>query len=295
MEASADPGSKRPPAFPAYGLYGLLLLLLAWFFNWGMSGLRTHLLFFPQWLGYCLLVDAATRYRTGTSLISRGKGTYVLLFILSIPVWWFFEGLNLVTRNWEYLGRIAFSDLEFFLYSSLSFSTVIPAVFGTSELLATIPPLKETGGWRGFQLANRQIWILHGAGWILLLLLLLAPDLFFPCLWLAPFFILDSINARMGNPSLIRELSQGSWRNLVLYGLGALSCGFFWELWNFYAFPKWVYDIPYLDALHVFEMPLAGYGGYIPFGWELFAVYHFAAGLTGTSPRERPPHRGRRQ
>jgi hypothetical protein len=27
-----------------------------------------------------------------------------------------------------------------------------------------------------------------------------------------------------------------------------------------------VYDIPYVDALHVFEMPILGYAGYLPFG-----------------------------
>jgi hypothetical protein len=58
-----------------------------------------------------------------------------------------------------------------------------------------------------------------------------------------------------------------------------LLCGFFWELWNLYAYPKWIYDIPYLEVLHVFEMPLAGYGGYIPFGWELFALYSFFHGF----------------
>jgi hypothetical protein len=25
-----------------------------------------------------------------------------------------------------------------------------------------------------------------------------------------------------------------------------------------------------LEALHIFEMPLAGFGGYIPFGYEVF-------------------------
>ncbi|MFB3091589.1 MAG: hypothetical protein ACE1ZD_00140, partial [Dehalococcoidia bacterium] len=32
---------------------------------------------------------------------------------------------------------------------------------------------------------------------------------------------------------------------------------------------------------HVFEMPLLGYGGYIPFGLEVFAMYHFLSGFLG--------------
>jgi len=27
-----------------------------------------------------------------------------------------------------------------------------------------------------------------------------------------------------------------------------------------------VYEIPYVNVLHVFEMPLLGYAGYLPFG-----------------------------
>ncbi len=50
-------------------------------------------------------------------------------------------------------------------------------------------------------------------------------------------------------------------------------------MWNFYAYPKWVYQVPYADFLRIFDMPLLGYGGQIPFSMELFALYHLAAGL----------------
>jgi hypothetical protein len=55
--------------------------------------------------------------------------------------------------------------------------------------------------------------------------------------------------------------------------------GFFWEFWNFWSYPKWIYRLPYLELLHVFEMPLFGYLGYLPFALELFALYHLLAGL----------------
>jgi hypothetical protein len=45
-----------------------------------------------------------------------------------------------------------------------------------------------------------------------------------------------------------------------------------WESWNFYSLPKWVYHTPGAQFLHVFEMPLLGYAGYIPFALELFAL-----------------------
>ena len=61
---------------------------------------------------------------------------------------------------------------------------------------------------------------------------------------------------------------------MVALAIGCMICGFFWEMWNIYSYPKWMYDVPGLNRMHVFEMPLPGYLGYIPFSFELFAVYH---------------------
>jgi hypothetical protein len=50
-------------------------------------------------------------------------------------------------------------------------------------------------------------------------------------------------------------------------------------MWNYWAFPKWQYTIPYVDFAYVFEMPLLGYGGYLLFGLEIYVVYHFLSGF----------------
>jgi hypothetical protein len=63
--------------------------------------------------------------------------------------------------------------------------------------------------------------------------------------------------------------------------LGVLLTAFFWEMWNYYSWPKWTYDVPRGNWLHIFEMPLLGYGGYLPFALELHAVYHLVLGLFG--------------
>jgi len=34
-----------------------------------------------------------------------------------------------------------------------------------------------------------------------------------------------------------------------------------------------------VNFLHIFEMPLLGYLGYIPFSLELFSIYNFVTGL----------------
>ncbi|MGZ8432608.1 MAG: hypothetical protein ACXWWW_11730, partial [Candidatus Deferrimicrobiaceae bacterium] len=69
-----------------------------------------------------------------------------------------------------------------------------------------------------------------------------------------------------GEPHALSGIASGDWRPAVSSVLAALLCGFFWETWNFGSYAKWVYSIPYVDALHVFEMPLLGYAGYLPFG-----------------------------
>ena len=61
-----------------------------------------------------------------------------------------------------------------------------------------------------------------------------------------------------------------------------MVCAFFWELWNVYSYPKWVYEIPGVGFAHLFEMPLLGYLGYLPFSLELFAAVQLVYGLTGS-------------
>jgi hypothetical protein len=46
-------------------------------------------------------------------------------------------------------------------------------------------------------------------------------------------------------------------------------------MWNYWSWPQWVYHVPGAEYWHVFEMPLLGYGGYIPFALELFALMNF--------------------
>ena len=58
-----------------------------------------------------------------------------------------------------------------------------------------------------------------------------------------------------------------------------LICGFFWEMWNYYSYPKWYYTLPHVAFLKIFEMPLLGYLGYIPFPMELYALYQCVNGI----------------
>jgi hypothetical protein len=275
--------STSPPLTPAlqksrslawHGWLGLALVAIFWAVNWLGSGPRTAWAFFPLWLGYCLTVDALTLRLRGTSLLNRDWRRYIGLFFISAPAWWIFEAINARLQNWQYLGSDGFGPLSFFLLATLNFSVVIPAIFGAAEL---------AGGWKWIQNLGKgptikptrwTVWGFFFAGWLMLGLMLAWPKIFFPFVWLSVFCILEPINVWLGNHSLTEWTKDGDWRPLISLFAGALLTGLFWEMWNYYSYPKWVYNVPGVDFAHIFEMPLLGYGGYLPFALELYALYH---------------------
>ncbi len=105
------------------------------------------------------------------------------------------------------------------------------------------------------------------------------PHFFFPALWVAPLFILFPILSWRHVRTPLTNLADGDWRGVVMLSLAALCCGFFWEMWNVYSSPKWHYSIPFVERFHLFEMPLLGYAGYLPFGLECYGLYALAASV----------------
>jgi hypothetical protein len=262
---------------PLRGVLGALLVIVFWVLNWSMEGLRTQWAFFPLWLGYCLVIDALVLLRTGTSLVERSRKKYAGLFLASALVWWLFELVNARLQNWTYSGAEAFPPIVFSFWATLNFTTVIPAVFGTAELMRSFLPDRVRGP---VIKPNRLTTIgFFTAGWVMLGVMLAWPKVFFPFAWIAVFFILEPINIWLGNRSLTEWTGRGNWQPVVSLWLGVLLTGFFWEMWNFHSYPKWVYHVPWGNWLHVFEMPLLGYGGYLPFALELFSMYHLLAGF----------------
>jgi hypothetical protein len=273
--------ANEKPAFPYHGWLGLSLVFIFWYLNWTLPGTRTQWGFFPLWLGYCLTIDGLVFWRMGTSLLMRGWRRYVGLFLVSAPVWWLFELLNLRTQNWVYLGTEIYNPMQYAFWTTLSFSTVIPAVFGSAELFASFGFLKRLKPGPVIPTDKRTTFAFFLLGWVMLISMLAWPNLFFPFLWLSLYFILEPVNLWMGNRSLANWTRNGDWRPVLSLWLGVLLTAFFWEMWNYYSFPKWIYQIPWGDWLHIFEMPLLGYGGYLPFALELYALYHLLVGLLG--------------
>ena len=269
---NATDSTRRPVLWGPQGWLGLLLLTVCWPLNWTLPGNRTAYLFFPLWLGYILVVDALVLCRTETSLWTRSRRGFMLLFVASVPAWWFFEAINRRTGNWEYLGSNAFTDLEYYLLCTISFSTVMPAVFETAELARSFRWMERLSTGPRLRPTPAVNWGMFFSGAVMLALTLAWPKVCYPFVWTSLVFILEPLNCWLGRRHFLQGLQRGDWRLVASLTVGAIICGFFWEMWNYYSYPKWIYHTPGAQFLHIFEMPLLGYGGYVPFALELWAL-----------------------
>ena len=277
---------------PYRGLLGLILICVAWPFSWAESGTGLQYTFFPLWLGFILAVDGLVLRRTGTSLIVRSPKIIAMMFILAVPYWWMFEAINQVIQNWVYIGSNPETSLFSLIQTSLAFSVVIPAVFEVSELVGSFNFINRFARMPALVLNRQQVAIIGILGVLSLAALLTWPKYLFPITWLSLCFIFDPINYLTGRPSITANVRHGDWRLVVAFALGALICGFFWEMWNYQATISWQYNIGFFDFARIFHMPLLGYGGYLPFGLETYAMFHFVVGLLGWSRDATIPVRG---
>jgi hypothetical protein len=253
---------------------GAVAWLLAWTrFSW-FAPWQTYT-FTPLWLAYVLVVNALTTRRTGRcALVDRPR--HVLpLFPVSALFWWYFEYLNRFVQNWSYVGIESFGPWQYVWYATLPFSTVLPAVFGTYELLQSFP--RFSAGLDHYlpirvRQPRRLAWVVLGLGSVGLVGMSVWPDYCYPVVWIGPLLILTAWQTLLGVPTIFAPVQHGDWRSIWLWALAALVCGGFWEMWNTYSLAKWVYAVPFVNRFHVFEMPLLGYGGYLPFGLECAVV-----------------------
>ena len=91
--------------------------------------------------------------------------------------------------------------------------------------------------------------------------------------WLGFILLIDPLNARAGNESIIGDWARGHSDRLVNLLAAGLICGVLWEFWNYWSGTKWIYNVPILPEVKLFEMPVLGFGGFPPFAVECFAIY----------------------
>jgi len=222
--------------------------------------------FFPLWLGYILTFNAGSEILFRDSLMRRMGGRFVLLFLVSIPLWWFFEWLNSYLQNWHYVFLHPISPLHYVIQASIDFSTVVPAVLSSTFLFFRLLEARRIG--KSHPVAIGRPWLLVAAaiGFASFYLMQAFPSETFPLAWIAPFLVLEPFLYISGLPSLLGQIAKGDWTLTIAVMTATFCTGLFWELWNYYSLPKWYYTIPYVDFWRVFEMPILGYAGYPFFG-----------------------------
>lgn len=275
---NGEPLSPAAGRFPWWGWLALASLAASWIMAWTrfewFTGFQ-HFTFSPLWFSYILLINALTRWRSGYSMLTCRPVYFLTLFPVSAGFWWFFEYLNRFVQNWYYQGILGLSPFEYFIFATLPFSTVLPAVLGTFDFLKTFT-------WAGMGLetfvpvrlpvpkvAAGLALVICSAG---LAAIGIFPDHLFPLLWLSPLFIVTSIMTLQDRQTVLSGLRAGNWRDVYLLAMAALICGFLWEMWNYHSLARWVYAVPFVGNFKVFEMPLLGYAGYLPFGLECAVV-----------------------
>jgi len=273
------PGSSSRHFFPWFGWVGAAVLGGAWVFAWTrfpwFRPFQPHT-YFPLWFGLILLLNALTVKRSGRSPLTDHPAIYALTFPASSLFWWFFEYLNRYVWNWYYLGVAGMSATEYSLYATLCFSTVLPGVMAMAEFLGTFRFFTDSHydamSWKPnvrSPVSQAVLFILAALG---LAGIVFFPDYAYPLLWISPLMVFVLVQILLREPCVLDRLAKGSWGLVFRYEIAALCCGLCWETWNYWSLAKWVYAVPWVHAFQVWEMPLIGFAGYLPFGVECAAV-----------------------
>jgi hypothetical protein len=268
-------GNRRIP--PAYGLVGLAIMILGEIMLFSHVGLVARWFTPIMWTGYILFTDSLIRRRKGVSLLSTYPLEFFLLAVISIGSWVVFEGYNVLLRNWRYVGLPEDMLVRYFGYA-WSFATITPGMLLTYELLDSYLP--GTNPAKSPRLGNGLFYGFVFSGLAATIVPLVWPSTYMtPLVWLGLTFLIDPINQRLGEKSFVSEFFTGRFRAPLTMFLAGLICGLLWECWNYWATTKWQYVVTYLGHVKLFEMPVLGFFGFMPFAVESYAVYVFVRRL----------------
>ena len=224
------------------------------------------------WWGVLLALDGAVRMRHKVSPLP-GLRDLLACAAASVLFWDFFELLDLRLHDWWYVG-VPRTRPGGAAFSAICFATVLPAVRLGLALISPRPAAGPTIAPPSPQ-AARVLFPLFAAS---LALLLAFPTVAFPLAWLLLWFLFEGELARRRRDqeprleSPLQAFRAGDRRVLLRLLALALPLGLLWEGLNFGAARGWVYTVPHFESPKLFEMPLPGYLGYLPFLLECGAA-----------------------
>jgi len=244
------------------------------------------------WSGLILICDAVLFVRTRHSVLRNGA--IIPLAVISLCGWWMFEWFNIFLSNWHYLNLTEPLPLRYLGYL-WSFATITPGILLVYGVLNSFikkvpgPQFSVSKGLLAFMFLLGLLFIAapiipvsmyyvnRAADRELFVFLHWAANTYYAeytaaFVWTGFVLLLEPLNYSMGNPSILREMTEGKYKPLALLALAGAVCGLLWEFWNYWAHTKWCYTVPILGHIKIFEMPVLGYLGFIPFAWELYAI-----------------------
>jgi hypothetical protein len=256
------------------GLFGLIFS--AFLLVLDVSFMKTWF-FCCSWWSFILVMDSLNFRRSKASPLSDSVKNFLFSAFISVLVWLIFELFNLRVKNWTY-HDLPPNILERWLGYFVAYASVIPAMNEISLFAQSFLSKKRLGLFRikGTP-ALLKSWFFSGIASIILVLAW--PRLFFPFIWLCFIFMLEPLNFWLKNETLLKDLKKRDWSRFWSWLLAGLVAGFLWEFWNFWAGSHWEYSIPYLNFWRVFQMPVFGYTGFLPFALEVFALYQLLFAL----------------
>jgi len=259
--------------FKKYGLIGLATIIFAEFALYFKIQPFTNFFCPTVWLGYILLVDSIVYSLKHNSLLTRHPKKLIGLFIISIIFWLVFEFYNIYIAGWEYSRQIGVAGI-------IAFSTILPAILETTELVKSLHLFDKVRGPDIKALINKnflRLFIIVGGLFLILPFFFLDYWWVWAMIWTGFFFFFDPINYLNGRPSVFGDIKNRKWMIPLSLMTAGLICGFLWEFWNWWAVSRWEYSLPGmpLENIKIFEMPILGYLGYLPFVLEYYAMYHF--------------------
>lgn len=266
----------RGRPLPWYGWAGLTTLL-AGELGLFLGVVPVRVLFYCiAWWSYIVLVDALVWRRRGHSLLRDRPWEFWVLAFWSVAIWNVFEVLNFRLKDWFYVNvpTDSFSGASFTFFA---YATVVPGLFETYDLLCAYG-IGERANLRPWRIRPFGLTLAPVVGSLMLLSPILWPRYAFPLVWGFAVLLLDPICYRIGGPhsgSLLAHFGRGDPRPALRLLLAGLICGGLWEFWNFWAYTKWIYTVPFFEDLKWFEMPPLGFLGFPPFTLECYVLVNF--------------------
>jgi hypothetical protein len=262
--------------FKAYGLLGMLMVVFAQvsvllriepFATWYIPII---------WFGYIFVVDAMVYMLKRNSMLCNRLKKFALALFISLIFWLLFEFYNKYLGGWYYVG-LPESRFQTILMSYMSFSTIVPAIFETWELVEQLHLFTKVR-FKFKVLTNSYILntlIVVGLIFVVTPFLVISPWAWV-LVWTGFILLLDPILYLFHNEkSLIMEVKKKRFNTVISLFLAGYVCGFLWEFWNYWSHTKWYYTVPILENIKIFEIPAIGFLAYGPFALELYVMYQF--------------------